>query len=46
LTLVLGLAFWTWMWGPMGAFIAAPLSIVGLVTIGHLFPDDDPQLPQ
>ena len=46
LTIVLGLAFWTWMWGPMGAFIAAPLSIVGLVTIGHLFPDDDPQLPQ
>ena len=46
LTIVLGLAFWTWMWGPLGAFIAAPLSIVGLVTIGHLFPADEPRLPQ
>lgn len=45
LMIVLSLAFWTWMWGPMGTFIAAPLSIVGLVTFGHLFPDDDPRLP-
>ncbi len=46
LTIILALAFWTWMWGPMGAFIAAPLTIVGLVTLGHLFPSDEPQLPE
>lgn len=46
LTIVLGLAFWTFMWGPMGAFIAAPLSIVGLVTLGHMCPSDEPRLPQ
>jgi predicted PurR-regulated permease PerM len=46
LTVLLSLAFWTWLWGPMGAFVAAPLSIVGLVTINHLFPDEEPKLPE
>jgi predicted PurR-regulated permease PerM len=46
LTIILSLAFWTWMWGPMGAFIAAPMSIVALVTIGHLYPADEPRLPE
>jgi predicted PurR-regulated permease PerM len=41
----LALAFWTWMWGPIGAFLAAPLSIVGLVVFNHLFPTDDVRLP-
>ena len=34
----LALAFWAWLWGPLGAFLAVPLSIVGLVTINHLSP--------
>jgi predicted PurR-regulated permease PerM len=43
----LALAFWTWLWGPFGAFMATPLLIVGLVVLGHLFPrDEDPALPQ
>lgn len=45
LMVVLNLAFWTWLWGPAGAFLAVPLSIVLLVTIHHLLPDDDPKLP-
>ena len=45
LLIFLALAFWTWMWGPVGAFLAAPLSIVGLVVFNHLFPHDDVKLP-
>ena len=46
LVLFLALAFWTWMWGPMGALLAAPLSIIGLVVVNHLFPPDDVRLPE
>jgi predicted PurR-regulated permease PerM len=42
---VLGLAFWTWIWGPVGALLAAPISIIGLVVIHHLLPHDDAKLP-
>lgn len=45
LAVLLALAFWTWLWGPMGAFLAVPLTIVGLVTINHLFPGDEDKLP-
>jgi predicted PurR-regulated permease PerM len=45
LVVVLALAFWTWMWGPIGAFLAVPLSIVGLVVVSHLFPADEVKLP-
>jgi predicted PurR-regulated permease PerM len=45
LLIFLALAFWTWMWGPVGAFLAAPLSIVGLVVFSHLFPHEDVNLP-
>jgi len=34
----LALAFWAWLWGPLGAFLATPFLIVSLVVIGHLFP--------
>jgi predicted PurR-regulated permease PerM len=46
LLVFLSLAFWSWMWGPIGAFLAVPLSIVGLVIFNHLFPDDDVTLPE
>ncbi len=42
----LSLAFWTWLWGPMGAFLAVPLSIIALVTMNHLFPSTDTKLPE
>jgi predicted PurR-regulated permease PerM len=45
LLVVLALAFWTWMWGPIGAFLAVPLSIVALVVVNHVFPHADVKLP-
>nr|WP_246583899.1 AI-2E family transporter [Bradyrhizobium iriomotense] len=46
LAVLLALAFWTWLWGPMGAFLSSPLLIVGLILKEHLLPVDAPQLPQ
>ncbi|QHO78640.1 AI-2E family transporter [Bradyrhizobium sp. CCBAU 051011] len=40
------LAFWTWLWGPMGAFLSSPLLIVALIVKEHLMPPDSPQLPE
>jgi predicted PurR-regulated permease PerM len=45
LAVLLALAFWTWLWGPMGAFLSSPLLIVALILKEHLIPDDSPQLP-
>ncbi len=45
LTVFLSLVFWTWLWGPVGAFLAVPLLIVGLVVAEHLFPEEEPELP-
>lgn len=45
LAVFIAIAFWSWLWGPMGAFLASPLLIVGLVLKEHLMPDDSPQLP-
>jgi predicted PurR-regulated permease PerM len=46
LAVLLALAFWTWLWGPMGAFLSAPLLIVGLILKEHLMPAETPQLPE
>jgi predicted PurR-regulated permease PerM len=46
LLVFLALAFWTWLWGPFGAVLAVPISIVGLVISNHLFPDEDVKLPE
>ena len=45
LAVFLAIAFWSWLWGPMGAFLAVPLLIVALVIVGHVFPSDDSKLP-
>jgi predicted PurR-regulated permease PerM len=45
LAVFIALAFWTWLWGPMGGFLASPLLIVGLVMKEHLMPADAPHLP-
>ena len=46
LAVFIALAFWTWLWGPMGAFLSSPLLIVALVVKEHLLPADTPQLPE
>jgi predicted PurR-regulated permease PerM len=47
LAIFLMIAFWAWLWGPIGAFLAIPLSIVGLVISNHLFPAEEGlQLPE
>ena len=45
LAVFMALAFWTWMWGPMGGFLSSPLLIVALILKEHLMPMDSPQLP-
>ena len=41
----LALVFWTWLWGPIGAFLAVPLLIVSFVVLGHLIPREEMNLP-
>jgi predicted PurR-regulated permease PerM len=41
LGVLLSLAFWTWLWGPMGAFLSSPILMVGLILKQRLFDDDD-----
>jgi len=45
LAVILALAFWSWIWGPMGTFLAVPLTMIGFVTLHHLFPPDQSKLP-
>lgn len=46
LTVFTSLVFWTWLWGPVGAFLAAPLLIMSLVAVAHLYPKHAPDLPE
>ncbi len=41
----LSIAFWSWMWGPSGVFLAVPLLIAAMVAARHLY-DDTIDLPQ
>ncbi len=45
LAVFIALAFWTWLWGPMGAFLSSPLLIVALIVKEHLMPSNSPQFP-
>lgn len=45
LTVFLSLVFWTWLWGPLGTFLAMPILIIGQVAHAHLFPKHELELP-
>jgi predicted PurR-regulated permease PerM len=40
LAVILSLAFWSWLWGPLGAFLSSPLLIVALILKEHLAPEE------
>jgi predicted PurR-regulated permease PerM len=39
------LAFWTWLWGPLGTFLATPFLIAAYVVYDHTFAPAEPNLP-
>jgi predicted PurR-regulated permease PerM len=45
LAVFLSIAFWAWLWGPLGAFLATPILIIARVALGHLYPTQKSELP-
>jgi predicted PurR-regulated permease PerM len=45
LAVFLSVAFWAWLWGPVGAFLATPILIVARVALIHLYPRQKAELP-
>jgi predicted PurR-regulated permease PerM len=41
----LAIAFCTWLWGPVGAFLAVPLLMALTVTVDKAFSEEKPALP-
>ena len=46
LAVFLSLAFWAWLWGPIGAFLATPILIMAMVATDHLYPRAKTVLPE
>ena len=42
----LAIAFCTWLWGPIGAFVSVPLLMALTVALGHALAEDKPELPE
>jgi predicted PurR-regulated permease PerM len=45
LAVFLSLAFWAWLWGPIGALLATPILIAAMVSLDHLYPRAKQTLP-
>ena len=45
LAIFLSIAFWAWLWGPVGAFLATPILIIARVALTHLYPRQKAELP-
>ena len=45
LAVFLAIAFCTWFWGPIGAFLAVPLLMALTVTLGNVVAEEPPDLP-
>jgi predicted PurR-regulated permease PerM len=45
LALFLSLAFWTWLWGPLGTFLATPILIAATVIQDYVVDDEEPKFP-
>jgi predicted PurR-regulated permease PerM len=41
----LSIAFWTWLWGPIGTLLATPILIICLVIMRYVTPKDEIPLP-
>jgi predicted PurR-regulated permease PerM len=45
LAVFLGIAFWTWFWGPVGAFLSVPILVIAMVVWRNVSPPDVVDLP-
>jgi predicted PurR-regulated permease PerM len=45
LAVFLSLAFWTWLWGAIGAFLSTPILIMAMVALHHIYPRHKTELP-
>jgi predicted PurR-regulated permease PerM len=41
LAVLLSLAFWTWLWGPIGAVLSSPILMVVLILKQRLYVDEE-----
>jgi predicted PurR-regulated permease PerM len=41
----IAIAFFAWLWGPIGAFLAVPILMAGSVIFGRVFEEEKPDLP-
>ena len=46
LAVFLSIAFWGWLWGAMGAFLATPILILVTVALDHMYPRSKNSLPE
>lgn len=45
IAIFLGIAFWAWLWGPVGAFLAVPILVIAYVVLEHVYPAEKSDLP-